>query len=371
MAVHGSCCTSDCKFAQGTECVEGDCCDMNTCKAKTSSDECALTGGSTGFCGPGNTCQKSLCDRYMIDACVAADATRTCQAHCSSDGGGSCSPLSSWTSGGGPIPDALAAGTPCTKDSSQGQCDGSGTCVLASASSTCGDGNVDVGEECDDTSTCCNQCKLVGECSGGPCCDSQCRFKDAATTCPNPDSTIAARRLQHSTTLGYCVMGECRTTSTLCERSYSGFNLFLDASACPIPSGRDTGCQQHCATSGEGWDGCFHAGNDAGDPPNLALYLPQGTPCQSGGGVAGRCQFDDGSKKILCEPYRPPCSGTEPAPAPSPDSEATPAPSPDSGSEVNPVNLRGLHLTSPGRIIMGPLGEGARSPPPPRARPKD
>eukprot|EP00949_MAST-11_sp_MAST-11-sp1_P005277 g5277.t1 len=51
----------------------------------------------------------------------------------------------------------------------------------------CGNGVIDVGEECDDSSSCCDSstCKLKGECSGGSCCTSECKISTELQCSPN------------------------------------------------------------------------------------------------------------------------------------------------------------------------------------------
>ena len=82
-------------------------------------------------------------------------------------------------------PIALADGAPCSvSDGGRGACL-EGVCV---GLAVCGDGVVQAGEECDDTSGCCDlsSCMLANaaQCSGGECCDSStCRPRSSSTLC--------------------------------------------------------------------------------------------------------------------------------------------------------------------------------------------
>lgn len=55
----------------------------------------------------------------------------------------------------------------------------------------CGNGVVEKGEQCDDASSCCSQCQLVGQCTPGsgsslnPCCSSSCTYTSTKTSCNN------------------------------------------------------------------------------------------------------------------------------------------------------------------------------------------
>ena len=97
---------------------------------------------------------------------------------------------------------------------------------------SCGNGVVDAGEECDDTSKCCDQvtCKFKGECSGGECCNSDCKKITEGQCSPEkPDDGVFEWKTGDYGACGdaciktrevYCVDGgDLRTDDAKCDAS--------------------------------------------------------------------------------------------------------------------------------------------------------
>lgn len=92
---------------------------------------------------------------------------------------------------------------------------------LQAYDAACGNGIIEINEDCDDSTKCCQNCKFVKQCSNTGCCDpNTCEFLPTSTRC-----------LQN----GYCLNGQCK--ASICE-SYSGLSF------CGInPSNT---CRQQC-----------------------------------------------------------------------------------------------------------------------------
>ena len=154
----------------------------------------------------------------------------------------------------------------------------------------CGNGVVEPGEQCDDSTGCCTStCQLASgaQCSGtSTCCTAQCAFAPSSVACGAGN--------------GFCANGLCQLSSCPSTLPYCG----LDPSS--------GGCRQSC-------DGAGLCSSVAWSFNNL--NLPDGTVCNSDGGVcsAGQCATADptGTNTITYAwttgtwPTTCPCTGNE------------------------------------------------------------
>ena len=142
----------------GASCDDGDACTTNdTCSGGS------CVGGAAPDCDDGNVCTTDTCDSGS--GCVNADNTASC------DDGNACTTNDTCSGGvcvGGSAPDC-DDGIACTID----VCDAILGCVNTpdTCSGDCGDGIVDLGEECDDgndnrNDACTNDC-LIARCGDG------------------------------------------------------------------------------------------------------------------------------------------------------------------------------------------------------------
>jgi len=140
--------------ADGTMCGAGQSCQAHVCTA-VCGDGIVAPGEE---CDDGNTASGDGCEANCRFTCLASDATRNCAPADACAGQGVCSAAHTCMAGT-PLPDGMACGS------------GAGNvCVSSVCTPThCGNGILEVGEDCDDGNT----ANLDG-------CDSACRFEEAA-----------------------------------------------------------------------------------------------------------------------------------------------------------------------------------------------
>ena len=242
-----ACCTSDCKLAPGAQCSGGGDCCTPSCKVASSSTSCTTSAGAAGYCGANGECSMTgttVCALYGLSECEKG-AGDTCKEHCIH--GGTCYALATLVSPSDAPDTYLSAGRPCvTSSGAEGVCDDSGTCVSAA---TCGNGVVEAGEECDDTSKCCSSsCTLEtkAQCSGGDCCSTECAYQPASQSCGGGG--------------GWCDRGTCVTSQELCTYILSGGTATVDTTTCPIGSSAAGNLMAACAHS------CKRTSDSTSDP---------------------------------------------------------------------------------------------------------
>jgi cysteine-rich repeat protein len=137
----------------GTSCGAGQICRAGACVASTCGDGIRATGEE---CDDRNQVSGDGCEMDCRFSCVASDVSRNCTPADVCAGPGVCTAANTCAAGT-PLPD----GTPC----------GTGQVCLSEVctSKTCGNGERDFGEDCDDSNT----ANLDG-------CDSACRFEQVA-----------------------------------------------------------------------------------------------------------------------------------------------------------------------------------------------
>ena len=155
----------------------------------------------------------------------------------------------------------------------------------------CGDGELQLqlGEECDDSSACCLQCKLAesAHCSGGECCSASCGREPVSTHCQNG--------------AGFCAHGRCDVDwpASLGRYLVGDLSSYVDTASCPVD-----GCLFRFALRDEA--GVSSYGEADASPPPCWGYAPNpfkvtdGLLCtmpSSGGGLeSGTC---DGGQCVL------------------------------------------------------------------------
>eukprot|EP00759_Apiculatamorpha_spiralis_P043399 PhF_6_TR40803/c0_g1_i1/m.61659 len=142
--------------------------------------------------------------------------------------------------------------------------------------SLCGNGVVDgqAGESCDDSSSCCKQCKLQYQCSPpSQCCNQMCMYEPVTTVCTTNNSApdTLCSKLPYSGVCGSCLSGNCGPVST---------QVTGNTGWCPIPAAKP--CSTKVLYQGTCWDQ-FYKGKE---------LIPNGTACALGGAkvcLSGAC----------------------------------------------------------------------------------
>ena len=314
-----SVCCVNCKLASGALCSNHECC-TSSCSFETAATAC---GSGTGYCSDGSCVTTQTFCTYAIGGVGLTENTAECPIGgsspgsltvacaqvCRKDDGSGCVAGSSY---GVPI-DAgyLPVGTSCNAQTANpatpvvpGKCvlDAGGTTRSCSPTATCGNGAIEVGEECDDTSSCCDQstCLLVtgAVCSSSmssDCCSSNCTFETAETSC--------------SSGSGFCQSGACVTSMALCGYTIGGKTALVNTASCSVgstsPGDTTVACAQVCRY--DDGSGCI-AGNLVNVGNIEHQFLPAGTPCNAqtanpntaGVVVQGVCVTDSGGTTRSC-----------------------------------------------------------------------
>jgi cysteine-rich repeat protein len=271
---------------------------------------CMLLDGGTGtdggtdpaICGDGVVSGAEACDdgnSRRGDGCEN-DCSFSCIALSECDDANPCDGVESC----GAMTHACAPGTPLVDGTDCGPgrgCRG-GTCALAS----CGDGNVDPLEECDDANLvggdgCESDCTY--SCTSGADCDDA-EACDGVETCSLADHTCAAGAISPDGTAcdrGGSMMTRdiCRGGSCLPSQCGDGYLDAMAGEACDDGNsvnadGCDTDCTFSCQTNEDCDDGLVCDGSETCDGPShrctAGTAQPDGTPCATGlclGGVCG------------------------------------------------------------------------------------
>lgn len=292
-----SACCSACRLVDGAECspADSECC-TSECKVQPPTTKC----GSGGLCGVDGTCIEdssthtaAVCQHqgtpgtFVLDTleCKVVDQ---CTLRCSS---GPCS--DAWD------PSALD-GFPCTAPG-----DVPGTCASkVCVANSCGDGVVQFGEECDDTSPCCSGCRLIEGALCSPhdteCCSEFCLPMPTTTACQSG--------------AGYCSAGVCQTSLPECSVPS---DTEVDTSTCPIASSNP--CRTRCKVT-------------VGGCQNLAGYVENGAFCTTDDIDRGFC--DDG---VCVETQACLVAGVTISPPPTPPPPPLPPPFPPSPPPSPPL----------------------------------
>ena len=389
-----ACCDmSACKLLPDATCANGECCDTATCQHKPAAAACA---NGDGFCREGGQCerdwQRSL-GRYTVGDRIAQVDTAACPVDgchfqfalhpppadvAAQPSPPPVPPPSSlgaaeddvcWSYAATPF--AIMDGTPCQAagvayagGAANGRCQ-EGVCEQTS---TCGDGVVDIGEECDDASACCSGCKLAGgaTCSPpGSCCNEACTVRPSPALCADG--------------LGYCDDGACVTNAHACG---AFGNLRLNLTTCPVSASQP--CVVHCAVEPWTANAALLSTPSQCRPKELPAQcyamatLREGAPCELAAGpgidapaegacVSGVCLLAQSNQ---CPPPPPmPSSPPAPPPLPPPTPPAIP-PSPPliPPSPLPPAPASGYspppQLPSPVAPPTLPLPPVVREPPP-------
>ena len=409
-----ACCDSEtCRLIGDAVCASGECCDVSTCSFRPAAAPCA---DGAGFCVDG-ACERDwqrTLGKFTVGGTVAEVDTMACpinechfQFSLPAEPPGT--PPTCWAYSEAPfsLPDGMPCWTSSGSDSdgggagatlvydgdaaANGRCHG-GVCETQPV---CGDGKIDIGEDCDDTSPCCSNCRYAtgASCSPpGECCEETCVPKPSPAMCMGGE--------------GYCNRGACvsREEAYVCT-TYG--NLRLNMTACPLTPSQP--CVVHCALDADSWNlaeqlampsacrpkelpaQCYAMGHiDDGAPCSLIDASGQPSEGVCVGGVCARtpssliCPSPPPSPSLppLAPPSSPPSPPTLPPPPPSTPPcplppappggysppPSFPAPSPSPAPPPPPVTVDPPPDFGPGAPPDGTPGSASPAPPPPDPR---
>ena len=251
-----ACCTKKCTLnrAKAAACAGGECCTPE-CHFEPPTHSCT-DGDVHGYCASGACVDSSpfchamrgelntercpiAADEQCLEACAVVDGgALSCRSVLSTSSTDLLLNLDSFVAAGAGF---VADGTSCAlPDATSGVCK-TGVCVHLQA---CGNGHVDAGEECDDDSKCCDNCKLRvmvkddgtgwerAQCSfmhgsePNDCCDQSCQMRPTSHICTDmtqashdacphlPDDAWASAELH-----GFCNAGVCQPCSASRRRA--------------------------------------------------------------------------------------------------------------------------------------------------------
>lgn len=358
------CCdASTCTLAAGAQCAVGECCNTSTCQAHTSSQLCE---GGAGVCMGDALClTANSAIEYGVSVSFqgltfdpsACPLSNSCMIQFQA-ADGECV-----TSGN--AASVLADGTLCDTTSFSSFQSIPGRCSVGACIpfAVCGDGYVGAGEECDDTSGCCDlsTCTLAAgaECSkhsspDGQCCTDQCTFEPPTSNCSSSGSS------------GFCQNGACSVIAFGC----SAFGMVVDSTKCPILA--DQSCMLRCRVLSDNSCALFMWQEPDERSRN---YLPDGTRCDPssdsdtpGSCVQGNCLPYQGCAPTAGRPPgAPPSPPALPPPPSQPPSPLSPPPSPRPARP--PAASPPPPPSPPARRPSPPPPPSPPSPPPPSPLP--
>lgn len=133
-----------------------------------------------------------------------------------------------------------------------------------------------IAQECDDSSSCCSNCKLTAgsQCSGlSDCCNNQCKFMPPSTTCGEYITVPTTSGSTNSGRVGVCVNGQCKRSQC---RVQDPTYMYACGTTVTYPCRESCGKDFACSNT-------FAASNDP------AFWLPQATYCGTGRCADGVC----------------------------------------------------------------------------------
>lgn len=154
---------------------------------------------------------------------------------------------------------------------------------------TCGNGVIEAGEDCDDDSSCCDNCRFPeGAYCSGECCTNDCKFETFGTLCESKCGDF-----RENLSKGVCSNGACTVLEVTKKFVTSG------VTTCEKKDAYTGGCKEAFGWPDYGFDGvsvCLSADQMWGSvgshfPDRTGLFAPDGTVCDASGKtcVSGSC----------------------------------------------------------------------------------